>query len=109
MNIEELELFYSNLMERLRKNPKKFKLDKKTKQKIQKINIFKDIITIFPDKCNSILTEIMTNLTIKKYNDNGVIFDNNINSLKEIYIIFFGEINIDIIIQKKKEKIKILI
>ena len=95
MNIEELELFYSNLMERLRKNPKKFKLDKKTKEKIQEVNIFKDIITIFPDKCNSILTEIMTNLTIKKYNDNEVIFDNNINSLNEIYIIFFGEINID--------------
>ena len=94
MNIEELELFYSNLMERLRKNPKKFKLDKKTKEKIQEINIFKEIITIFPDKCNSILTEIMTNLTIKKYNDNEVIFDNNINSLNEIYIIFFGEINI---------------
>ena len=54
MNNDELEAFYTNLIEILNKNPNKFKLDKKTKEKFQEINIFNEIFINYPDKYNSI-------------------------------------------------------
>ena len=95
MNNDELEAFYTNLIEILNKNPNKFKLDKKTKEKFQEINIFNEIFINFPDKYNSILSELMSNFTLKKYEENDIIFENNIKSINEIFIIFMGELNID--------------
>ena len=95
MNNEELEEIIQQLMEKLDKNNHNgFTIDKKTKKLIEEFNMFKEIISNFPDKCDSVLTEIISNFTLKKCNKNEVIYDNNIKNITDIYIIFLGEIDI---------------
>ena len=95
MNNEELEESIQYLMVSLnKKNLNGFVLDKKIKKLLQEFDMFKEIISNFPDKYNTVLTELIPNLTLKKYKKNEVIFDNSIKNLTDIYIIFIGEINI---------------
>ena len=106
MNNEELEEIIQSLIEKLSKyNHNAFILDKKTKKLIEEFNMFQKIISDFPDKCDSVLTEIISNFTLKKCNKNELIFDNNIKNITDIFIIFLGEIDIiNYYINKKEEK-----
>ena len=94
MNDEELEQNILYLKKNINKNNKRFSFVNKTKEILQEFKFFKDIIMNFPDKCNSILTEITSELNIKKYDKKDVIFDNSIKTVNEIYIIFLGEIKV---------------
>ena len=106
MNNEELEEIIQSLIEKLSKhNHNAFILDKKTKKLIEEFSMFQKIISDFPDKCDSVLTEIISNFTLKKCNKNELIFDNNIKNITDIFIIFLGEIDIiNYYINKKEEK-----
>ena len=96
MNNEELEESIQNLIENLNKNKSNvFLSDKKTKKLIQEFDIFKEIISNFPDKYEYVLTEIISNISFKKYKKGEVILDNNIKNITDIYITFIGEININ--------------
>ena len=94
MNDEELEQNILYLKKNINKNNKRFSFVNKTKEILQEFKFFKDIIMNFPDRCNSILTEITSELNIKKYDKKDVIFDNSIKTVNEIYIIFLGEIKV---------------
>ena len=96
MKNDELEEFILDLMEKLDENVKEFILNNKTKELLQEFNLFKEIIENFPDKCDSILTEIISNLIIKQNSKNDAIFDNNTKNINDIFIIFIGEISITI-------------
>ena len=76
MNNEEIEENVLYLIEILTENINKFKFDKKNKEIIQQFNFFNEIISKFPDKYDSFITEILSNLTFKKYNKNEIIYDN---------------------------------
>ena len=74
MNNEELEEIIQCLIEKLSKhNHNAFILDKKTKKLIEEFNMFQKIISDFPDKCDSVLTEIISNFTLKKCK-NAILF-----------------------------------
>ena len=106
MNNEELEEIIQSLIEKLRKhNHNGFILDKKTKKLIEEFNMFQEIISDFPDKCDSVLTELISNFTLKKCNKNELIFENNIKNINDIFIIFIGEIDIiNYYLNEKEEK-----
>ena len=94
MNNEEIEENVLYLIEILTENINKFKFDKKNKEIIQQFNFFNEIISKFPDKYDSFIIEILSNLTFKKYNKNEVIYDNNIKNVTDIFFIFLGEIDL---------------
>ena len=106
MKNDELEEFILDLMEKLDENVKEFILNNKTKELLQEFNLFKEIIENFPDKCDSILTEIISNLIIKQNSKNDVIFDNNTKNINDIFIIFIGEISITYYYSKNKKENK---
>ena len=94
MNNEEIEENVLYLIEILTESINKFKFDKKNKEIIQQFNFFNEIISKFPDKYDSFIIEILSNLTFKKYNKNEVIYDNNIKNVTDIFFIFLGEIDL---------------
>ena len=95
MKKEEFEDFIFDLMEKIHKNKSEFIIDKKIKDLLEEFYLFREIISNFPDKYNSILNEILSNLNLKKYSKKEVVFDNNIESINDIFIIFKGEIIIN--------------
>ena len=95
MKKEEFEDFIFDLIEKIHKNKNEFIIDKKIKDLLEEFYLFREIISNFPDKYNSILNEILSNLNLKKYNRKEVVFDNNIESINDIFIIFKGEIIIN--------------
>ena len=94
MNNEEIEENVLYLIEILTESINKFKFDKKNKEIIQQFNFFNEIISKFPDKYDSFIIEILSNLTFKKYNKNEIIYDNNIKNVTDIFFIFLGEIDL---------------
>ena len=94
MNNEEIEENVLYLFEILTESINKFKFDKKNKEIMQQFNFFNEIISKFPDKYDSFIIEILSNLTFKKYNKNEVIYDNNIKNVTDIFFIFLGEIDL---------------
>ena len=84
MNNEELEESIQNLIENLNKNKSNvFLSDKKTKKLIQEFDIFREIISNFPDKYEFALTEIISNISFKKYKKGEVILDNTVKVVLE--------------------------
>ena len=94
MNDKELEENILYLKGNINKNNNKFSLQNKIKEILEEYIFFKEIIIKFPDKCNYILLEILSELNIKQYDKNDVIFDNSTKNINEIYIILLGEIKI---------------
>ena len=67
MNEEEMEEVISKLLQKVNKNDINFKLYKKIIDVFKKLNFFDQIIKKYPDFGNFIITEVLLNLSIKKY------------------------------------------
>lgn len=104
MNEEEMEEVISKLLQKVNKNDINFKLDKKIIDVFKKLNFFDQIIKKYPDFGNFIITEVLLNLSIKKYNQFQIIWDDNKNILKGIIIILLGFVNIYIYNYEHKSK-----
>ena len=90
MNDQEMEDIVSKLNQRISKNDPNFILDRKTKEVFKKLNFFHQIMLKFPDKGDEIMTTIISNLYIRKYNQFEIIWDDNKNYLKGIFIVLLA-------------------
>lgn len=104
MNNEEMEEIVSKLNQRINKNEPNFKLDNKTKEVFKNLNFFNKIIQKYPDKGEAIMTEIISNLYIRKYNQFEIIWDDNKKYLNGIFVILVGVVNVYIYNLQNKSK-----
>ncbi len=104
MNDQEMEDIVSKLNQRISKNDPNFILDRKTKEVFKKLNFFHQIMLKFPDKGDEIMTTIISNLYIRKYNQFEIIWDDNKNYLKGIFIVLLGVVNVYIYNFQNKSK-----
>ena len=91
---EEMEEIVMKLNQRVNKNDPNFVIDKTTKDIFKKLTFFHQIMKKYPDKGDSIITEIISNLYIKKYNQFEIIWDDNKKFINGIFIILQGIVNV---------------
>ena len=94
MNEEEMEEIVSKLNQRINKNSPNFTLDNKTKKILKNLNFFRQILAKYPDKGENLMTEIISNLYIRKYNQFEIIWDDNKKYLNGIFIVLQGVVNV---------------
>ena len=77
-----------------KENKNNNKINRKIKNLFKELNFFSKIIQQYPDTGDFILNEIISNIQIKKYNKFEIIWDDNKNTLKGIFIILLGIVNV---------------
>ena len=70
------------------------KISTNIKNSFKELNFFSKIIQKYPDTGDFILNEIISHLHIKKYNKFEIIWDDHKNTLKGIFIILLGIVNV---------------
>ena len=94
MSSEEMEEIMKKLNQRINKNDTNFILDNKTKDIFKNLNCFHQLMLKYPDIGDSLITEIILKLNIRKYNQFEIIWDDNKNYLNGIYVILVGVVNV---------------
>ena len=94
MNNEEMEEIVAKLNQRVNKNDQNFLIDKKTKDIFKRLNFFHQIMKKYPDKGDSIITSIISNIYIRKYNQFEIIWDDSKKFINGIFIILQGIVNV---------------
>ena len=94
MSNEEMEEIVSKLNQRINKNDPNFVLDNKTKEVFKNLTFFHQILEKFPDKGDLLMTEIVSKLYIRKYNQFEIIWDDNKKYLNGIFIVLQGVVNV---------------
>jgi len=69
-------------------------INQKIKNLLKELTFFSKIIQAYPDTGDFILNEIISNLHIRKYNKFEIIWDDQKNTLKGIFIILLGIVNV---------------
>ena len=93
MSNEEMEEFVTKLGQIINiKND--FFLDIKTKALLKNLQFFKEIWTTYPDKGDLIISKIISNMYINKYNQFEIIWDDPKNHLNGIFIVLQGVVNV---------------
>lgn len=90
----EMEEIISKLSVKGNKNNKYNKISEKIKNLFKELHFFSKIIQKYPDNGDFILNEIISNLHIRKYNKFEIIWDDKKNTLKGIFIILLGIVNV---------------
>ena len=93
MSNEEMEEFLIKLNQIIN-GKDNFVLDKKTKAMLNNLKFFREIWTKFPDKGDLIISKILSNLYIKRYNQFEIIWDDQTIHLNGIFIVLEGVVNV---------------
>ena len=94
MSNEEMEEIVTKLNQRINKNDPNFILDNKTREVFKNLTFFHQILEKFPDKGDLLMTEIISKLYIRKYNQFEIIWDDNKKYLNGIFIVLQGVVNV---------------
>ena len=99
-----MEDIMKKLNSRINKNDTNFILDNRTKDIFKNLNFFHQIMLKYPDIGDSIITEIILKLYIRKYNQFEIIWDDNKTYLNGIFIVLYGVVNVYIYNFQNKAK-----